>query len=115
MRKIYRYDLGLRNVLLNNFSPLDERQDKGAIVENIFFREKLFTHPLEEIQFRRTAAGQEVDFVIERKQAYEIKYQADKRYKPIKSFVAKYPEIPLQMMSYADICTQTMTHTYPLS
>lgn len=115
MRKIYRYDLGLRNVLLNNFSLLEERQDKGAIVENIFFREKLFTHPLEGIQFRRTAAGQEVDFVVEREQAYEIKYQEDKRYKPIKSFVTKYPEIPLQMVSYADIRTQTMTHTYSLS
>jgi len=30
-RKIYFYDLGIRNALINNFNPLHLRQDAGAL------------------------------------------------------------------------------------
>jgi predicted AAA+ superfamily ATPase len=33
LRKVYFYDLGVRNALINNFNPLDLRQDVGALGE----------------------------------------------------------------------------------
>jgi predicted AAA+ superfamily ATPase len=40
-RKIYFYDLGVRNALIKNFNPLDLRQDVGMLLENFFISEKL--------------------------------------------------------------------------
>lgn len=34
MPKIYFADLGLRNSLLNNFSPIAERSDRDELLEN---------------------------------------------------------------------------------
>jgi predicted AAA+ superfamily ATPase len=34
LRKVYFYDLGIRNALINNFNPLELRQDVGALWEN---------------------------------------------------------------------------------
>ena len=34
LRKVYFYDLGIRNALINNFNPLDLRNDSGALWEN---------------------------------------------------------------------------------
>lgn len=39
-RKIYFYDNGIRNILINNFSPLALRNDKGALWENYLVSEK---------------------------------------------------------------------------
>ena len=40
LRKIYFYDLGVRNALINNFNPLDLRRDAGALWENYFISER---------------------------------------------------------------------------
>ena len=36
LRKIYFYDLGVRNVLINNLNPLSLRQDAGGIVGKFY-------------------------------------------------------------------------------
>jgi predicted AAA+ superfamily ATPase len=36
--KLFFYDLGLRNVVIKNFNSLENRMDKGAILENFVFR-----------------------------------------------------------------------------
>ncbi len=59
-KKIYFFDLGLRNVILNNFSPLDGRTDKGQILENFVLNELRDF----EIKYWRTTAKAEVDFVL---------------------------------------------------
>ena len=41
LRKIYFYDLGVRNVLINNLNPLNLRQDAGALWENFMISERL--------------------------------------------------------------------------
>jgi len=44
-RKIYFYDNGVRNAILQNFAPLNLRQDTGALWENFFISERLkFNH-----------------------------------------------------------------------
>jgi len=40
-RKIYFYDNGIRNALINNLNPLDLRQDAGALWENFMIGERV--------------------------------------------------------------------------
>jgi hypothetical protein len=107
MPKIYFKDNGLRNALLNRFSPFRNRDDKGALLENYVFQTLMDKHPFEEIKFWRTSDGHEVDFVISSDfktgVAYEVKFDT-KSVKPEKyqKFKEHYPNIPLNFISYAD-------------
>ena len=74
MPKIYFLDLGLRNALLRNFKSPYYRQDMGSIYENFIFRQFLDRLPLDEIHFWRTQQQNEVDFILNGKYAYEVKY-----------------------------------------
>ncbi|MBK8081392.1 MAG: DUF4143 domain-containing protein [Saprospiraceae bacterium] len=40
-RKIYFYDNGIRNAIINQFNPLSMRNDVGALWENFFITERL--------------------------------------------------------------------------
>ncbi len=62
--KAYFMDLGLRNSVMNNFSPFDTRTDRGAIAENYVYRQLVTEYPDWEIRFWRTTGKAEVDFVI---------------------------------------------------
>jgi predicted AAA+ superfamily ATPase len=65
--KIYFYDLGIRNALLNNNDPLELRPDKGAIFENFFIAEKVKAREYAgrngEIHFWKARSGGEIDYV----------------------------------------------------
>jgi predicted AAA+ superfamily ATPase len=76
-------DTGLRNYLENNFNILDNRPDKGSLLEMIVFHE-LQKNTNEEIFFWRTQDKKEVDFVLPSlSRAIEVKYK--KNNKKIKS------------------------------
>lgn len=62
--KVYFFDLGLRNALLDDFSKIEERVDKGAILENFVFTQLLKKEV--NVKYWRTKFGGEVDFVIEK-------------------------------------------------
>jgi predicted AAA+ superfamily ATPase len=62
-------DLGLRNIIIKNFSPLEDRVDSGAILENFVFRELID----KDIKYYRTKNGAEVDFIIDEKIPVEVK------------------------------------------
>lgn len=66
--KPYFVDNGIRNRLFGGFTDLENRPDKGALLENYVFSELYKnTHPLmDSIRFWRSKSGAEVDFVIER-------------------------------------------------
>jgi len=96
-KKIYFYDLGVRNVIINNFSPLDMRNDVGALWENFCIVElikkkansRLFTNNY----FWRTYSQQEVDFIEEydgKLHAYEFKYNEKAKVKIPKIFTETY-------------------------
>ena len=61
-KKIYFVDLGLRNAVLGNFSPLDVRPDKGKLFENFVLNELLAEGF--EIKYWRTTGKAEVDFIL---------------------------------------------------
>lgn len=100
MPKVFLLDTGMRNCLLDNFQPLSMRIDKGELWENSVFRLLADKYDIDAIQYWRTSAGNEIDFVlpaITNPRAIEAKY--DKiRFKPqkYKLFTETYPEIPLE-------------------
>jgi predicted AAA+ superfamily ATPase len=100
MPKVFLLDTGLRNCLLNNFQPLAERTDKGELWENTVFRVLADKIGTDAIQFWRTSAGNEVDFVLsdnERLKAIEVKFDNNQvKLNKYRLFTETYPEIPLQ-------------------
>ena len=81
--KIYFYDLGIRNMIIDNFKPLSQRDDVGALWENFLIVERLkklvYTRTHAQTYFWRTYTGAELDYVEEREGGlfgYEFKYGA---------------------------------------
>src|SRR3989338_1598496 len=62
--KIYFYDLGLRNSLIDNFLPFDSRPDKGFLLEN--FIASYVLDKDQKVKFWRTKNKAEVDFILEK-------------------------------------------------
>ena len=82
--KVYFYDIGIRNSLINNFTDLEFRADNGALFENFIFLELLSKFSSEDVYFYRTAKQTELDFIVESKKiSVEVKY---KKYKNKKVF-----------------------------
>ena len=95
MPKVYFFDLGIRNAILNNFLPLANRNDAGQLFENFVFLELKNKVSLGHIYFYRTLNKTEIDFVIEDSgQLILIETKYKKLNRPIderalKSFMAK--------------------------
>jgi len=84
-RKIYFYDTGIRNAVIDNFEPFSRRNDVGALWENFMIAERLKTNDYAErfrhAYFWRTHAQQEIDYVEEwggKLFVYEFKWNKDK-------------------------------------
>lgn len=69
-KKIYFYDNGIRNAILQNFAPLSMRQDTGALWENFVISERIkmnhYSGSFAKSYFWRTAGQQEIDFIEEK-------------------------------------------------
>jgi uncharacterized protein len=83
MKKIYFYDLWVRNTLIRSFQPLHLRSDIGALFENFFILERKkqlsYEMSLREQRFWRTQTQQEIDLIeIDHAlaSAYEIKWSS---------------------------------------
>lgn len=88
--KVYFFDLGLRNSVLDNFLPLEKRGDQGALFEN-FVASALKKQG--KLHFWRTKARAEVDFILEREGKIipiEVKANIAKPTASFLSFVKKY-------------------------
>lgn len=104
MPKIYFYDTGLRNFFLGDFFLPSIRSDKGALTENVFFKELLRkAGAVDKIKFWRTQDGKEMDFVSG-KSAWEIKFNFAKK-KETKRYLFKeqYPDIGIKVVAFDEI------------
>ena len=97
-KRWYFLDNGIRNALLNDFSPLALRQDKGALWEQHFINERLKFNHYEgnppESYFWRTYDQQEIDLVEVRNRqisAFECKWKEAPVKVPV-AFAKAYPE-----------------------
>ncbi len=100
LRKIYFYDLGMRNALIDNFQPLELRQDIGALWENFCVLERMKRHQRDQLHVRnyywRSRDKQEVDIIEESAQstwALECKWNKDPTFP--KGFKQAYPSANL--------------------
>ncbi len=97
-RKIYFYDNGLRNAIINAFNPLSLRTDIGQLWENFMMSERLKYLKTHDVWcsrfFWRTTAQQEIDYVEESEGktfGYEFKWNPNLKKSFPKAFINAYP------------------------
>lgn len=98
LRKIYFYDLGMRNALIDDFASLELRGDVGALWENFVLVERLKKNQADQKYTRsyywRSRDKQEVDLIEESGgefAAFECKWSKQPRVPG--GFAAAYPQI----------------------
>jgi predicted AAA+ superfamily ATPase len=96
-RKVYFWDNGIRNALINQFNPLALRDDTGKLWENYLVSEIIKKDQYEDniasYYFWRTHQQQEVDLVREKNaefEAFEFKWSPSKRIRIPESFSKEY-------------------------
>ena len=97
-KKIYFYDNGIRNTILGNFNPLQQRTDLGALWENFLISERLKIlanqKTKKEIYFWRTTQQQEIDYIeVEHDNisAFEFTWNPKAKKRIPKTFTTAYP------------------------
>jgi hypothetical protein len=106
MRKIYFYDIGIRNALIKAYGPIDLRNDIGAVWENFILSERIKKNDnhLRYVKryFWRTQQKQEIDYLEEENNkicAFEFKWKKEK-FKTPKVFSETYPEAKIQLINH---------------
>ncbi|MCF6182095.1 ATP-binding protein [Lutibacter sp.] len=104
MPKIYFTDLGLRNYFAQNFEPIALRKDKGELFENFVYRRFSDKYEDLDIQFWLTQKKHEIDFIIKKQKAFEVKF-SEKQFNKEKYqyFVKKYPNIKLNLIHFNNV------------
>lgn len=98
-KKIYFYDNGIRNAVIQQFAAAEMRNDMGALWENFFISERIkfnhYRHHYCNVYFWRTKSQQEIDYVEEADgvfNVFEMKWNPMKSNSSIpKSFLESYP------------------------
>lgn len=108
-RKIYFFDTGIRNALINNFNEPALRQDMGALWKNFAISERqkfLMNHgQFFNRYFWRTYDGQEIDYVEEADgvfSAFEMKWHK-KTYRFPNIFIEQYHPKETKIVSAEDM------------
>ncbi len=101
-KKIYFYDNGVRNAVINNFAPIQMRTDVGALWENLMIIERrkrnAYSGQLATQYFWRTQKQQEIDLLEEKDgvlSAYEFKWKVGKQASLSSIFRDAYPNTQL--------------------
>lgn len=106
-RKIYFWDLGIRNYLIGNLSQVENRTDVGALWENYVITERLkrnyYLGSIAQYWFWRTIQQKEIDYLEEENgqlHAYEFKWNDKKSNVRIpESFAKTYPDASFQVIT----------------
>jgi len=98
-KKIYFNDLGIRNALINDFRPIEIRNDAGALFENFIINELRKQNEYKQIHanfyFWRNVDHREIDLILEKNgvlKTVEIKWNKSKTARLTKSFTNLYGE-----------------------
>lgn len=105
--KIYFYDNGVRNALINDFRPLDFRTDKGALWENFLISERLKSnhYALRRVNsyFWRTHQKSEIDYIEEadgKLDVFEFNWNPKTGFKVPKPFSDNYAVRQTELISH---------------
>lgn len=98
MSKIYFWDVGIRNAIVESFDVIAVRQDVGMLWENFMISERMkmnaWLHPERKSYFWRNYNQSEVDYVeVEGNELYavEFKWSTRKKHSISKAFTNAYP------------------------
>lgn len=106
MHKIYFYDTGIRNTLINNLNKFELRQDIGQLWENFIISERLkyninngyFINSY----YWRTHQQQEIDYLEDhdgKLNGFEIKWAKSKKIKTSSLFLKTYPNSKIEIIN----------------
>lgn len=106
-KKIYFYDNGIRNAVINDFRPIDLRTDIGALWENFLVSErKKYLNFQKDFTtksfFWRTKQQQEIDYLEESYdalKAWEFKWNMKSKAKFPITFLNAYPDSPTKIIT----------------
>ncbi len=114
--KIFFYDLGIRNAVIENFAPLSNRNDGGALWENFLIVERMKTQTYRRQganrYYWRTYTGAELDYVEERDglvKGFEFKFN-QKIVRAPQSWTKTYPDASFETINrdnYLDFLLET--------
>lgn len=119
--KVFFYDNGIRNAVIDKFSDIGSRDDRGALFENFFVAERLKIASLRDtrsrVMFWRNRQGEEIDVVEESEDnitAFECKWNNSSNVRPPAQFVKSYPHASFQVITPAVLLRADIEHTaYP--
>lgn len=103
MAKVYFFDCGLRNAVIGNFDPINERPDAGALFENLVVSEVYKANAYGRfgytLHFWRTTDGSEVDLVLTKGDAIMgIEIKSSSR-RTNQAFLHRYPSATLSTIT----------------
>ncbi len=105
-KRWYFYDNGIRNALIGNMNPIENRDDIGKLWENYIISERVkfqkYSKMLVYNYFWRTYDQQEIDWVEDREgklHAYEFKWNPKRKAKFPKAFARAYPDSVFEVIN----------------
>ncbi|MFH1961238.1 MAG: DUF4143 domain-containing protein, partial [Patescibacteria group bacterium] len=103
--KIYFYDIGIRNAILNRYNSLSLREDIGGLWENFLIAERIKYLDGKETPFNnyfwRTHDQKEVDYIEEingKIHAYEFKWKEEGAKTPVE-FLSTYKNASFKVIN----------------
>jgi predicted AAA+ superfamily ATPase len=110
MSKIFFWDNGIRNAVIENFNDISNRNDIGILWENFVVSERkkwlAWNRPHIKSYFWRNYNQSEVDYVEQDGKiihAYEIKWNSQKKHNVSRAFMNAYPEATGQIITPRNI------------
>lgn len=98
-KKIYFNDLGIRNALINDYRPIEIRNDRGALFENFVINElrkqNAYRQVYANLYFWRSTEQKEIDLVVEKNgylHTFEVKWNADQNASLPRAFSTLYAD-----------------------
>ncbi len=105
MDKIYFYDLGIRNIVIDNLKDISNRNDIGQLWENFLILERMKTLKYNRVSyskyFWRTYTGAKLDYIEEKGETlhgYEFKVNSNKAKLP-KSWIETYKNSDFKLIN----------------
>lgn len=110
-RKVYFWDLGIRNAVIGNLSQIENRTDVGELWENFVIAERMkkngYSGGFSQSYFWRTRQQQEIDYIEEENGhlfSFEFKWNERKaNVKCPESFRRAYPEATFKVITPKNI------------
>ncbi len=87
--KVYFFDNGFRNGLINNFQNIEDRSDRGELNENFFFSQAI--RHTDVLRYWRSKSKSEVDFIFDEDHISPVEVKTTpKMTRSLRSFCDKY-------------------------